>query len=321
RQVVVPLPDVRGREQILKVHMRKVPIDDDVRPGVIARGTPGFSGADLANLVNEAALFAARGNLRTVRMEQFERAKDKIMMGTERKSMVMSEEERLLTAYHEAGHAVVGLNVPDHDPVYKVSIIPRGRALGVTMFLPEEDRYSHSKRRLNSQIASLFGGRIAEELVFGAEAVTTGASNDIERATDIARSMVTKWGLSDKLGPLSYSEDDGEVFLGRQVTQHKQVSDETAHIIDEEIRLLIETNYDVATQILEEHRSVLDAMAQALMKFETIDQNQIGDLMAGKPPRPPEDWGDSGASGTDDTDESASADDKAAGVGGPAELH
>jgi len=329
RQVVVPLPDVRGREQILKVHMRKVPVGDDVRPGIIARGTPGFSGADLANLVNEAALFAARANFRTVGMEQFEKAKDKIMMGTERKSMVMGDDEKLLTAFHEAGHAIVGLNVPDHDPVYKVSIIPRGRALGVTMFLPEEDRYSHSKQRLNSQISSLFGGRIAEEMVFGADAVTTGASNDIERATDIARSMVTKWGLSDKLGPLSYSEDEGEVFLGRSVTQHKQVSDETAHIIDEEIRLIIDTNYQRATKILTEHRSVLDAMAQALVKYETIDDKQIADLMAGKEPRPPQDWTDSGSSGTgaesgageaDDKPDDKS-DDKAGGVGGPAELH
>jgi len=323
RQVVVPLPDVRGREQILKVHMRKVPVGDDVRPGVIARGTPGFSGADLANLVNEAALFAARANHRTVRMEQFEKAKDKIMMGTERKSMVMSDEEKRLTAYHEAGHAIVGLNVPDHDPVYKVSIIPRGRALGVTMFLPEEDRYSHSKQRLNSQIASLFGGRIAEEMIFGADAVTTGASNDIERATDIARSMVTKWGLSDKLGPLSYSEDEGEVFLGRSVTTHKQVSDETAHTIDEEIRGIIDSNYDRATKILEDHRPVLDAMAEALIKYETIDEGQIRDLMAGKEPRPPEDWGgsgsDSGGSGT--TAASEESEDKAGGVGGPAELH
>jgi len=322
RQVVVPLPDVRGREQILKVHMRKVPVGDNVRPGIIARGTPGFSGADLANLVNEAALFAARANMRTVGMEQFEKAKDKIMMGTERKSMVMGDDEKLLTAYHEAGHAIVGLRVPDHDPVYKVSIIPRGRALGVTMFLPEEDRYSHSKQRLNSQISSLFGGRIAEEMVFGADAVTTGASNDIERATDLARSMVTKWGLSDKLGPLSYSEDEGEVFLGRSVTQHKQVSDETAHIIDEEIRLIIDTNYERAEGILKEHRSILDAMADALVKYETIDVEQIADIMAGKEPRPPEDWSDSGSSGSGtraDSDEAA--DDKAGGVGGPAELH
>src|SRR5690554_2341581 len=258
RQVVVPLPDVRGREQILKVHMRKVPVDPNVKPSVIARGTPGFSGADLANLVNEAALLAARANRRTVRMEEFDKAKDKIMMGTERRSMVMSEEEKKLTAYHESGHAIVGLLVPDHDPVYKVTIIPRGRALGVTMFLPEEDRYSYSKQRLMSQMKSLFGGRIAEELIFGPEYVTTGASNDIERATEIARNMVTKWGLSDRLGPLTYTEDDGEIFLGRSVTRHKQVSDVTAHAIDEEVRTLIDTCYNEAKQILEANRDKLD---------------------------------------------------------------
>ena len=292
RQVVVPLPDVRGREQILKVHMRKVPLADDVRPGIIARGTPGFSGADLANLVNEAALFAARANRRTVTMEEFEKAKDKIMMGAERRSMVMNDAEKKLTAYHEAGHAIVGLNVPDHDPVYKVSIIPRGRALGITMFLPEEDRYSYSKRRLESQIASLFGGRIAEELIFGGEAVTTGASNDIERATSLARNMVTKWGLSERLGPLAYSEDDGEIFLGRSVTQHKQVSDVTAHAIDEEIRSIIDNNYRRAQQILEDRMDNLHAMAEALIKYETIDEGQIKDIMAGREPRPPADWTD-----------------------------
>src|SRR6202046_4115692 len=243
RQVVVPLPDVRGREQILKVHMRKVPLGDNVKPAVIARGTPGFSGADLANLVNEAALFAARGNKRSVTMEEFERAKDKIMMGAERRSMVMTEEEKRNTAYHESGHAIVGLSVPEHDPVYKVTIIPRGRALGVTMFLPEADRYSTSKRQLESRITTLFGGRVAEELVFGADAVTTGASNDIERATELARNMVTRWGLSDRLGPQTYSEESGEVFLGRSVTQHKQVSDVTAHVIDEEVRRVIDSNY------------------------------------------------------------------------------
>ena len=295
RQVVVPLPDVRGREQILKVHMRKVPLADDVKPSIIARGTPGFSGADLANLVNEAALFAARANRRTVTMEEFEKAKDKIMMGAERRSMVMNESERKLTAYHEAGHAIVGLSVPDHDPVYKVSIIPRGRALGVTMFLPEEDRYSYSKRRLNSQIASLFGGRIAEELIFGADAVTTGASNDIERATDIARNMVTKWGFSDRLGPLTYTEEDGEVFLGRTVTQHKQVSDVTIHAIDEEVRRIIDINYQLATGILKNHLDKLHAMASALIKFETIDDSQIRDIMAGREPQPPEGWDNSGS--------------------------
>jgi cell division protease FtsH len=293
RQVVVPLPDVRGREQILRVHMRKVPLGDDVKPSLIARGTPGFSGADLANLVNEAALFAARANKRIVTMDELERAKDKIMMGAERRSMVMNEKEKLNTAYHEAGHAIVGVNLPEHDPVYKVTIIPRGRALGVTFFLPEEDRYSYSKQRLESSIASLFGGRIAEELAFGPEAVTTGASNDIERATMLARNMVTKWGLSDKLGPLTYSEESGEVFLGRQVTQHKQVSDETAHVIDVEVRRVIDTAYRKAQNILETNRDKLDAMAQALIKYETIDENQIKDIMAGRAPKPPADWDDS----------------------------
>lgn len=290
RQVVVPAPDVRGREQILKVHMRKVPLSDDVKPSLIARGTPGFSGADLANLVNEAALFAARAGKRVVAMAEFERAKDKIMMGAERKSMVMSEDEKRLTAYHEAGHAIVGRSVPEHDPVYKVSIIPRGRALGVTMFLPEEDRYSHSKTRLESQIASLFGGRIAEELIFGADRVTTGASNDIERATMIARNMVTKWGLSDRLGPLAYSEEEGEVFLGRQMTQTKHMSDETAHAIDEEVRRFIDGNYERARKILEDNLDKLHAMAAALMKYETIDEPQITDVMEGREPRPPADW-------------------------------
>ena len=294
RQVVVPLPDVRGREQILRVHMRRVPLSDDVRPGLIARGTPGFSGADLANLVNEAALFAARANLKVVTMEQFERAKDKILMGTERRSMVMSDKEKLNTAYHEAGHAIVGVNLPEHDPVYKVSIIPRGRALGVTFFLPEEDRYSYSKQRLESQIASLFGGRIAEELAFGPMAVTTGASNDIERATGLARNMVTRWGLSDKLGPLAYADEEGEVFLGRSVTQHKQVSDETAHVIDVEVRRVIDVAYQQARDILVVHRVQLDAMANALIKYETIDEAQIKDIMAGREPKPPEGWDDAG---------------------------
>jgi cell division protease FtsH len=292
RQVVVPLPDVRGREQILKVHMRKLPLAEDVRPQIIARGTPGFSGADLANLVNEAALFAARANRRVVTMEDFEKAKDKIMMGAERRSMVMDEDEKKLTAYHEAGHAIVGLSVPEHDPVYKVTIIPRGRALGVTMFLPEGDRYSTSKRRLQSRIATLFGGRIAEEMIFGAEAVTTGASNDIERATEIARNMVTRWGLSDKLGPLTYSDETGEVFLGRSVTQHKQVSDVTAHAIDEEVRRLIDSNFERAREILEGKVDKLHTMAQALMRYETIDEHQIKDIMAGRDPRPPQDWDD-----------------------------
>jgi cell division protease FtsH len=322
RQVVVPLPDVRGREQILRVHMRKVPLDDDVKPSIIARGTPGFSGADLANLVNEAALFAARANRRTVTMDEFEKAKDKIMMGSERRSMVMSDEERKLTAYHEAGHAIVGLSVPEHDPVYKVTIIPRGRALGVTMFLPEQDRYSLSKRRLRSQIASLFGGRIAEERIFGSDAVTTGAANDIERATDIARSMVTKWGLSDRLGPLAYSEDDGEIFLGRSVTKHKHMSDVTAHAIDEEIRALVDTEYQRAEAILKENEDKLHTMADALIRYETIDENQIKDIMEGRDPRPPSDWDEGGSAPADatppKTDKGKDADSP---IGGPASQH
>jgi cell division protease FtsH len=323
RQVVVPLPDIRGREQILKVHMRKVPLDDDVQPGVIARGTPGFSGADLANLVNEAALAAARGNKRVVNMQQFELAKDKIMMGTERRSMVMSEEEKLNTAYHEAGHAIIGYLMPEHDPVYKVTIIPRGRALGVTLYLPEEDRYSTSKQRLESHISTLFGGRIAEEMINGPDGVTTGASNDIERATEIARNMVTKWGLSDRLGPLTYSEDEGEVFLGRSVTTHKQVSDETAHIIDEEVRKIIDINYKRADKILKENVDKLHAMAKALMKFETIDITQLKDIMEGREPQPPEDWDDTVDSKRPDDDGSATAesDDAAGEIGGPAQEH
>ena len=294
RQVVVPLPDVRGREQIVKVHMRAVPLADNVKPEIIARATPGFSGADLANLVNEAALFAARANKRLVDHDDFEKAKDKIMMGAERRSMVMSESEKKLTAYHEAGHAIVGLSVPDHDPVYKVTIIPRGRALGVTMFLPEEDRYSYTLERLNSQICSLFGGRLAEELIFGFDKVTTGASNDIERATDIARNMVTKWGMSNKLGPLSYSEDNGEVFLGKSVTQTKSVSDDTAHAIDLEVRGVIESNYARAKQILVDNMEKLHVMAEALLKYETIDSDQIRDIMEGRQPGPPESWNNDG---------------------------
>ncbi len=302
RQVVVPLPDLRGREQILKVHMRKVPLAKDVNARNIARGSPGFSGADLANLVNEAALFAARGNRREVNMEHFERAKDKIMMGAERRSMVMSEKEKKLTAYHESGHAIVGRIVPEHDPVYKVTIIPRGRALGVTMFLPEEDRYSHSKQHLESQLCSLFGGRIAEELIFGKDQVTTGASNDIERATKIARSMVTKWGLSDKLGPQTYSDEEDEVFLGRSVTQHKSVSDETARQIDLEVRKLIDSAYATATDILTERKDILHNMSEALMKYETIDAKQINQLMAREPVDPPDDWTD-GSSAEDGNDD------------------
>jgi cell division protease FtsH len=320
RQVVVPLPDVRGRELILKVHMRKVPLDDDVNPSVIARGTPGFSGADLANLVNEAALFAARANKRVVSMDEFEKAKDKIMMGAERRSMVMSEKEKLNTAYHEAGHAIVGYLVPEHDPVYKVTIIPRGRALGVTMYLPEEDRYSISRQGIESQIASLFGGRIAEEMINGVDGVTTGASNDIERATELARNMVTKWGLSDRLGPLTYSEDDGEVFLGRSVTQHKQVSDDTAHAIDEEVRRIIDTNYARAEKLLEENIEKLHSMAKALIKYETIDERQIKDIMAGREPRPPEDWDDSAGSRKQD-DTPAPKAEVGGKIGGPAPEH
>ncbi len=322
RQVVVPLPDIRGREGILKVHMRKVPLDDDVKPNLIARGTPGFSGADLANLVNEAALFAARSNKRVVSMDEFEKAKDKIMMGAERRSMVMSEEEKLNTAYHEAGHAIVGYLVPEHDPVYKVTIIPRGRALGVTMYLPEEDRYSTSKQRLESHISSLYGGRIAEEMINGPEGVTTGASNDIERATEIARNMVTKWGLSDRLGPQTYSEDDGEVFLGRSVTQHKQVSDDTAHTIDEEVRKIIDSNYQRADTILKENVDKLHAMAKALMKYETIDYVQIKNIMEGREPGVPKDWDDGvDPRRPDDGSATAEAKDAAGTIGGPAPEH
>jgi cell division protease FtsH len=289
RQVVVGLPDLAGRAAILEVHMRKVPIAEDVDARTIARGTPGFSGADLANLVNEAALFAARAGHTEVSMQMFERAKDKIMMGAERRSIVMSESERKLTAYHEAGHAIVGRLVPEHDPVHKVSIIPRGRALGVTLFLPERDRYSMSKRQLESQLSTLFGGRLAEEMIFGPEHVTTGASNDIERATDIARNMVTRFGLSDNLGPLAYAEDEGEVFLGRSVTQQRQVSPETAQAIDKEVRQIIDRNYKRAKQMLEDNLEKLHTMADALLKFETIGKDQIDDIMAGVPMREPDD--------------------------------
>ncbi len=322
RQVVVPLPDVRGREQILKVHMRKVPVGDDVKPAIIARGTPGFSGADLANLVNEAALFAARANRRTVGMDEFEKAKDKLMMGAERRSMVMSEEEKKLTAYHESGHAIVGRLVPDHDPVYKVSIIPRGRALGVTMFLPEDDRYSYSKRRLESQLSSLFGGRVAEELIFGMEAVTTGASNDIERATLIARNMVTKWGLSEKLGPLSYEEEEGEVFLGHSVTRHKNIAGDTQRIIDEEVRSIIDRNYQRTKTVLQDNMAKLHTMANALIKYETIDAEQIDDIMAGHEPRPPEGWNDADHNGGNAAPAKSPAPALGEGkIGGPASQH
>ncbi|WP_395344161.1 ATP-dependent zinc metalloprotease FtsH [Ningiella sp. W23] len=290
RQVVVGLPDIRGREQILKVHMRKVPIADDVEASLIARGTPGFSGADLANLVNEAALFAARTNRRLVSMEEFEKAKDKIMMGSERKSMVMTEEEKTMTAYHEAGHAIVGRLVPEHDPVYKVSIIPRGRALGVTMYLPEQDRVSYTKRHLESMISSLYGGRLAEEIIYGEDMVTTGASNDIERATDIAKKMVTQWGLSSKMGAQLYAEEEGEVFLGRSVSKSASVSDETARAIDAEIKNIIDRNYERAEKLLKENMDILHSMKDALMKYETIDAKQIDDLMERRDVRPPADW-------------------------------
>ena len=290
RQVSVGLPDVKGREQILKVHMGKVPLSDNVVPMVIARGTPGFSGADLANLVNEAALIAARENGRDVRMSHFERAKDKIMMGAERRSMAMNEEEKKLTAYHEAGHAIVGRLVPDHDPVYKVSIIPRGRALGVTMFLPEEDRYSYSKQNLEAKLCSLYGGRAAEELIFGEEKVTTGASNDIQRATQIARDMVTKWGLSDAMGPMTYSENEEEVFLGRSVSQHKNVSDSTARKIDEVVRSILDAAYARSRQLISDNLAKLHLMAEALLAYETIDAEQISVIMEGRAPGPPRDW-------------------------------
>lgn len=309
RQVVVPLPDVRGREQILRVHMSKVPVADDVRPDLIARGTPGFSGADLANLVNEAALFAARADKKLVEMNEFEHAKDKIMMGAERRSMVMSEDEKKLTAYHEAGHAIVGRLVPDHDPVYKVTIIPRGRALGVTMFLPEQDRYSNSKLGLESSISALYGGRVAEEIIFGADKVTTGASSDIERATELARNMVTKWGLSDSLGPLAYSEEEGEVFLGRSTSQPKQISGSTKESIDSEVRAIIDRNYDRAESLLREHLDKLHLMADALIKYETIDVGQIDAIMEGRMPDPPSGWTDDSSSGGGIGGASATVDD------------
>ncbi len=336
RQVVVGLPDIRGREQILKVHMRKVPISEGVDEAVLARATPGFSGADLANLVNEAALFAARGSKQRVTMEEFEKAKDKIMMGAERKSMVMSEKEKLNTAYHEAGHAIVGRLVPEHDPVYKVSIIPRGRALGVTMFLPEEDRYSHSKQSILSQICSLYGGRIAEEMTLGADGVTTGASNDIQRATQMAHNMVKKWGLSERLGPLQYDDEADEVFLGRSSAgQSKVLSSDTTKAIDEEVRSIIDSCYSRAEQILTENRDKLDAMKDALMEYETIDAGQIDDIMAGRKPRAPEGWhdddygpgttirakADDSKGSTKDSKDSKSNKDSNKPIGGPAGEH
>jgi len=323
RQVVVGLPDLAGRAAIIKVHMRKVPVSEDVEPHTIARGTPGFSGADLANLVNESALFAARAGEEQVTMAMFEKAKDKIMMGSERRSVIMSEDEKKLTAYHEAGHAIVGCLVPDHDPVHKVSIIPRGRALGVTLFLPERDRYSMSKRHLESQISSLFGGRLAEEMIFGPDAITTGASNDIERATAIARSMVTRFGLSDGLGPLAYSEDEGEIFLGRAVTQQQLISTETARKIDREIRAIIDRNYERAGEILGASRDKLHTMAAALIQYETISLAQIDDIMQGRPVRPPEDDDgkpdSSASSGKGDTGNGRRGD--APVVGGPVGEH
>ncbi|MCZ6830298.1 MAG: ATP-dependent zinc metalloprotease FtsH [Gammaproteobacteria bacterium] len=326
RQVVVSLPDIRGREQILKVHMRKVPLDDNVKASLIARGTPGFSGADLANLVNEAALLAARADMRVVAMEQFELAKDKIMMGAERKSMVMSEDEKRNTAYHEAGHALVGRLLPEHDPVYKVSIIPRGRALGVTMFLPEEDRYSLSRRHIISQICSLFGGRVAEEMTLGKDGVTTGAANDIERATEIARNMVTKWGLSEKMGPLMYEEGSEEIFLGRSVGMpNKAISPETANNIDHEVRSIIDECYATAARLLEENVDTLHLMADALILYETLDAEQLDSIMAGKMPDPPSDSKNgSGGEGAGDQEEETSARDKkdsSGPIGGPAQEH
>ncbi|WP_109406870.1 ATP-dependent zinc metalloprotease FtsH [Proteus faecis] len=290
RQVVVGLPDVRGREQILKVHMRRVPLSPDVDPAILARGTPGFSGADLANLVNEAALFAARGNKRVVSMVEFEKAKDKIMMGAERRSMVMTEEQKASTAYHEAGHAIIGRLVPEHDPVHKVTIIPRGRALGVTFFLPEGDQISASRQKLESQISTLYGGRLAEEIIYGAEHVSTGASNDIKVATNIARNMVTQWGFSEKLGPLLYAEEEGEVFLGRSVAKAQHMSDETARTIDEEIKAIVDRNYVRARQILMDNLDILHSMKDALMTYETIDAPQIDDLMNRRDVRPPAGW-------------------------------
>ncbi|MBA6291065.1 ATP-dependent zinc metalloprotease FtsH [Colwellia sp. MB3u-70] len=306
RQVTVGLPDIRGREQILKVHMRKVPLGDDVKASVIARGTPGFSGADLANLVNEAALFAARSARRVVGMAEFEKAKDKIMMGSERRSMVMSESEKEMTAYHEAGHAIVGRLVPDHDPVYKVSIMPRGRALGVTMYLPEQDRFSHSKQHLESNISSLYGGRIAEELIYGFDNVSTGASNDIERATQLARKMVTQWGFSQKMGPMLFAEEEGEVFLGRSSSKSLNMSDETARAIDDEIKDFINRNYERASTILKENEDILHAMKDALMEYETIDALQVDDLMNRTKVRPPADFGANDSDGKSDNNADSS---------------
>ena len=293
RQVVVGLPDVKGREQILKVHMRKVPVGQDVDAMTLARGTPGYSGADLANLVNEAALFAARTNKRTVTMVEFEKAKDKINMGPERRTMIMTDKQKESTAYHEAGHAIVGYLVPEHDPVHKVTIIPRGRALGVTFFLPEGDQVSISQKQLESKLSTLYAGRLAEDLIYGEENISTGASNDIKVATNIARNMVTQWGFSDKLGPILYTEDDGEVFLGRSMAKAKHMSDETAHVIDEEVRAIVTRNYARARQILIDNMDILHAMKDALVKYETIEEEQIKQLMNRQPVTPPAGWEES----------------------------
>jgi len=318
RQVYVGLPDIRGREQILKVHMRKVPLDESVSASIIARGTPGFSGADLANLVNEAALMAARSNKRLVTTEEFEKARDKIMMGAERKNMVMNEKEKINTAYHESGHAIIGRLVPEHDPVHKVSIIPRGRALGVTHFLPEEDKYSLSKTALESQICSLYGGRLAEEMILGFEGVTTGASNDIERASQMARKMVTRWGLSEKLGPLLYGDDEAQ-YPGAATT--KQYSEETSKAIDDEVRLIIDNCYARAKKILQDNVDILHAMKDALMEYETIDADQVDDLMARRKVRPPKDWHQHDAGGSSTGSQKKSADSKEKPIGGPAGEH
>ncbi|HIG68189.1 MAG TPA: ATP-dependent zinc metalloprotease FtsH [Porticoccaceae bacterium] len=318
RQVYVSLPDIRGREQILKVHARKVPLEDTVDLSILARGTPGFSGADLANLVNEAALFSARGNRRAVTMEEFEKARDKILMGAERRSMVMSEKEKTNTAYHEAGHAIIGRLVPEHDPVHKVTIIPRGRALGVTQYLPEEDRYSMSRRQLFSQLCSLFGGRIAEELIGGFDGVTTGASNDIERATQMARNMVTKWGLNEKMGPILYGEDDSQV----PGSGNAHYSEDTSREIDQEVKLILTEAYAKATKLLEEHRDVLEAMKEALMEYETIDADQVDDLMNRRQVRHPRDWdkkdSDNHSDGNTEDGAKSSAEDDSP-IGGPVE--
>ena len=316
RQVYVGLPDIRGREQILKVHARKVPLDESVELGILARGTPGFSGADLANLVNEAALFSARGNRRVVTMEEFEKARDKIMMGAERRSMVMSEKEKTNTAYHEAGHAIIGRLVPEHDPVHKVTIIPRGRALGVTQYLPEEDRYSMNRRQLNSQLCSLFGGRIAEELVGGIDGVTTGASNDIERATQMARNMVTKWGLNEKMGPILYGEDESQAPGGGNT----HYSEDTSREIDQEVRNILNDAYSTASKLLEDNRDILEAMKDALMEFETIDADQVDDLMHRRKVRPPQQWDDHDSDNTSGGGNSAAKDSAEEGpIGGPVE--